>query len=269
MEAFKGTEENLKGVLLAGGTGSRLRPLTWVTNKHLLPVYDKPMIYYPLNNLLKAGINEIFVVTGGEHFEAIGRLLGSGRKLKETLGIGESLRSLAFGVQDGAGGIAEALGLARTFVGNDNMAVVLGDNIFEDENLLCEAVRNFSGGAHIFLKEVPDENLYEDIYGSRRAKYGIAELSGDRVVSIEEKPEKPKSNYAVTGAYLYDPSVFDIIASLKPSWRNELELSDVNNEYIKAGRMKYTIINGSWTDAGSVETLHRATRLCQSWKKTA
>jgi len=251
----------MKGVVLAGGTGSRLRPLTWVTNKHLLPVYDKPMIYYPLNNLLKAGVKDIFIVTGGEHFDAIGRLIGSGKKLHETVGIAEPSRSIAFGVQDGAGGIAEALGLARTFVGNDPVAVVLGDNVYEDEAFLAAAVKNFTGGAHVFLKEVSEDRLFEDINGVRRAKYGIAELSGDKIVSIEEKPINPKSKYAVTGAYLYDHRVFDIIKTLKPSWRGELEITDVSNAYIALGEMRYTIISGDWTDAGSIKTLHRASAL--------
>ena len=245
--------------------GTRLRPLTWVTNKHLLPVYDNPMIYYPLNNLLKAGIRDIFVVTGGEHFDAIGRLLGSGKKLKETLGITEPIDSLAFGVQDGPGGIAEALGLARQFVGNDSVAVVLGDNIYEDERILADAVKNFSGGAHIFLKEIPEDNLYETIDGTRRAKFGIAELSGDKVVGIEEKPVIPKTRYTVTGAYIYDNKVFDIVKTLKPSWRGQLEITDVNNAYINTKQMKYTVVNGSWTDAGSVQTLHRATALRKGW----
>jgi glucose-1-phosphate thymidylyltransferase len=258
-------ETMMKGVVLAGGTGSRLRPLTWVTNKHLLPVYDKPMIYYPLNNFLKAGISDIFVVTGGEHFDAIGRLLGSGKKLKETLNIDEPVRSLAYGVQDGAGGIAEALGLAEQFVGKDPMAVVLGDNIFEDERILADAVKNFTGGAHIFLKEVPEEILFESTSGTRRAKFGMAELAGDKVVGIEEKPVQPKTRYAVTGAYLYDNAVFDIIKTLNPSWRGELEITDVNNEYIRRGQMKYTVIKGSWSDAGSIHTLHRATALRRGW----
>ncbi len=257
--------ETMKGVVLAGGTGSRLRPLTWVTNKHLLPVYDKPMIYYPLNNLLKAGVGDIFIVTGGDHFDAVGRLIGSGKKLQETLGIAEPTRSIAFGVQDGSGGIAEALGLARTFVGADPVAVVLGDNIFEDERILADAVKNFTGGAHIFLKEVPDDHLFESSSGTRRAKFGMAELAGDKVVGIEEKPVQPKTRYAVTGAYLYDNAVFDIIKTLKPSWRGELEITDVNNEYIRRGQMKYSIIKGSWSDAGSIPTLHRATALRRGW----
>lgn len=256
----------MKGVVLAGGTGSRLRPLTWVTNKHLLPVYDKPMIYYPLNNLLKAGIRDVFIVTGGEHFDAIGRLLGSGKKLKEALNLDDPVDSLAFGVQDGAGGIAEALGLARQFIGNDAVAVVLGDNVFEHEHLMRDAVKNFVGGAHIFIKHVPDDKLYEEINGVRRAKFGIAELNGDLVVGMEEKAIKPKSNYAVVGAYIFDSKVFEIIKTLKPSWRNELELADVINWYIKNGQMKYTIVEGDWTDAGSIETLHRATNLRKEWK---
>lgn len=258
----------MKGVILAGGTGSRLRPLTWVTNKHLLPVYDKPMIYYPLNNLLKAGIRDIFIVTGGEHFDAIGRLLGSGKKIKEVLGLEEPIHSIAFGVQDSAGGIAEALGLAKQFVGKDSVTVVLGDNIFEDERFLHGAVANFKSGAHIFLKPVSDPYLFEEINGVRKAKYGIAELNGNAVIGVEEKPAKPKTNYAVTGAYIYDNNVFDIIKTLKPSARGELEITDVNNAYISKGNMKCSIINGSWTDAGSIKTLYRATRLVRNWRNS-
>lgn len=256
----------MKGVILAGGTGSRLRPLTWVTNKHLLPIYNKPMIYYPMNHLLKAGIKDVFVVTGGEHFDAIGRLLGSGKKLKEVLGFEEPIESLAFGVQDGAGGIAEALGLSKQFVNSDPVTVILGDNIYEDEPFLREAVTSFTGGAHIFLKRIPDEQLYEMANGTRRARFGVAELKGDLVVGIEEKPVTPKTNYAVTGAYIYDNKVFDVIKTLKPSWRGELEITDVNNAYIKAGQMKYTVVEGSWTDAGTIETLYHANHLCRCWK---
>ncbi len=249
------------GTILAGGTGTRLRPMTYVTNKHLLPVYDKPMIAYPLQYLLNAGITEIFVVTGGEHFAAIAQLLGSGKQTCEKLGLEGKIDSIAYGVQDGAGGIAEALGLARKFVGKDSVAVVLGDNIFKDAYVLRDAVKNFESGGYIFLKQVPDKLLFEEKNGVRKAKYGMAELAGKRVIGIEEKPEKPKSNFAVTGAYIYDNSVFDVIKTLKPSGRGELEITDVNNHYVGRGEMRYSVVDGWWTDAGSVETLHRAGEL--------
>jgi glucose-1-phosphate thymidylyltransferase len=256
----------VKGIVLAGGSGSRLRPLTLVTNKHLLPVYDKPMIYWPLDNLLKAGIKDVFVVTGGDHFDAVGALLGSGDEddLK-ALGL-EGPANFCYGVQKKAAGIAHALGLAREFSGIDPVAVVLGDNIFQDRSFLLEAKNKFVKGAHIFVKEVPEELLYEEIKGKQRAKYGIAEIKNGLVVSIEEKPEKPKSNLAVTGAYLYDPRVFDVVRTLKPSWRGELEITDVNNHFINAGMMTYSVVEGEWTDAGSIETLQRASHLVASWR---
>lgn len=265
---------SITGVLLAGGTGSRLRPLTNVTNKHLLAVYDRPMIFYPLNNLILAGIRKIFVVTGGEHFDSVGRLLGSGKRLEEGLGISNGMiDSLAYGVQDRAGGIAEALGLAKEFVGKDNVAVVLGDNIFEREDFLREAVERFEGGgdlfsgAHLFLKKVQSDRLYEKTEKGLRAKYGMAELKSGRVIGIEEKPETPKSNYAVTGAYIYDNKVFDVISGLKPSGRGELEITDVNNHYISQGMARYSFVKGDWTDAGSIETLHRAGNLIEGKRK--
>lgn len=255
----------MKGIVLAGGSGSRLRPLTLVTNKHLLPVYDKPMIYWPLDNLLKAGIKDIFVVTGGDHFDAIGALLGSGddEDLK-ALGL-EGPANISYGVQKKPAGIAHALGLAREFSGIDPVAVVLGDNIFQDRTFLREAREKFSKGAHIFLKEVPEPLLYEEIKGKRRAKYGLAEIKNGIIMSIEEKPEKPKSNFAVTGAYLYDPRVFDVVRTLKPSWRGELEITDVNNYFISAGMMTYSVVPGEWTDAGSIETLQKASQLAAAW----
>lgn len=252
----------MKGVILAGGTGSRLHPLTRVTNKHLLPIYDKPMIYFPLQTLVNAGIEDIFVVTGGEHFEGIGRLLGSGAKLRESLGIEARVR-FAYATQDNAGGIAEALGLARVFVGNDPVAVILGDNVFEDHYLLRDPIQGFQDGAMIFLREVTDDHqLFEiDSTGQRKAKFGIAELVGDRVVGIVEKPVDPKTRYAVTGLYVYDAGVFKIISTLRPSGRGELEITDVNNAYIAQGNMRFALVNGSWTDAGSHESLYRASNL--------
>jgi glucose-1-phosphate thymidylyltransferase len=262
----------ITGVILAGGWGTRLHPHTRVQNKHLLPVYDKPMIAYPLQYLLNAGITNYFIVTGGEHFAAIAQLLGKGKDLKETLGLEGRIDSLVYGVQNLPGekpkGIAEALGLARKYVGNDHVAVVLGDNIYEDEQFLRGAVQHFTGGGHIFLHQVPDDALYETATGpdgatTRRAKYGMAELGpdGTAVLGIEEKPVTPKSNYAVTGAYLYDNRVFDVIPTLKPSRRGELEITDVNNYFISQGQMRSTVFKGWWTDAGSIPTLNLAGNL--------
>lgn len=255
----------MKGIVLAGGSGSRLRPLTLVTNKHLLPIHDKPMVYYPLDNLIRAGIRDIFIVTGGEHFSAIGALLGSGSEEDlAPLGIATGA-NISYGVQKRPAGIAHALGLAKEFAGGSAVSVVLGDNIFEDRDLL-KNVSTLRRGAHIFLKEVPEDHLFEEANGRRRAKYGMVEVCDGRVLGIEEKPEKPKSNLAVTGAYVYDGAVFDIVRTLKPSWRGELEITDVNNAYILDNKMTYTIVHGEWTDAGSIETLARATRLVARWK---
>lgn len=254
----------MKGILLAGGSGSRLRPLTLVTNKHLLPVYDKPMIYWPLDNFLRARIRDIFIVTGGEHFSAVGALLGSGAEEDlAPLGIAGSC-SIAYGVQKKPLGIAHALGLAREFAKRDIMAVLLGDNIYEDRDFLTAP--DYRGGAHVFLKEVPDDLLFETIDGRRRAKYGIAEIRDGMIVGVEEKPEKPKSNLAVTGAYIYDDMVFDIIRDLKPSKRAELEITDVNNAYIESKRMRFSIVEGAWTDAGSIDSLARASGLAAAWR---
>ena len=256
----------MKGIILAGGSGSRLWPLTLVTNKHLLPVYDKPMIYWPLDNVLRAAIKDVFVVTGGNHFDAIGALLGSGDEEElSALGL-KGPANFSYGVQKKPAGIAHALGLAKEFAGIDPVAVVLGDNIFQDRDFIRNARESFHKGAHIFVKEVPETHLYEEIKGKRRAKYGIAEIKDGKVVSIEEKPEKPKSNLAVTGAYIYDARVFDVVRTLKPSWRGELEITDVNNYYINAGAMSYSLVPGEWTDAGSIETLHRASQLAAAWR---
>lgn len=234
----------MKGVILAGGTGSRLYPLTKVTNKHLLPVYNKPMIYYPLETLINAGIKEIIIILGGESVGDFVRLLGSGKEF----GV-----SLTYRYQDEAGGIAQALGLARDFIGNDDVMVVLGDNIIEDN--LKDAVEEFKSSeaeAAIFLKEVPDPE-----------RFGVPEIMDNRVVNIEEKPTNPKSSYAVTGVYIYNSVVFDIIDSLKPSNRGELEITDVNNAYIKRGTLKPFYLKGYWTDAGKFESLFRANRLAR------
>jgi glucose-1-phosphate thymidylyltransferase len=231
----------MKGIILAGGTGSRLYPLTKVTNKHLLPVYDKPMIYYPLNTLVQAGITEIMIVSGRGHAGHFLELLGSGAEFGITL---------TYEIQEKAGGIAEALGLADSWADDENVAVILGDNIFE-ENIKTD-VAFFERGAKIFLKEVPDA-----------FRFGVAEFNTDRVISIEEKPKVPRSNYAVTGLYLYDAGVFSIIKKLKPSGRGELEITDVNNAYIKKGKMQYAILKGYWSDAGTFNSLMRASILVQ------
>lgn len=234
----------MKGIVLAGGTGSRLYPLSKVTNKHLLPVGRFPMIYYPIFKLKQAGINDIFIVTGKEHAGAIVNLLGSGYEM----GLNFTYR-----IQDQAGGIAQALSLAEGFVGNDRCAVILGDNIFEDN--IAGAVERFQSqdqAAKVILKEVEDPQ-----------RYGVAELKGSKLISIEEKPKLPKSNYCVTGIYMYDNSVFDIIRTLKPSKRGELEISDVNNEYIRRGNLSVDFLNGWWTDAGTFESLAYANMLVE------
>lgn len=233
----------MKGVVLAGGTGSRLNPLTKVTNKHLLPVYDKPMVYYPIQTLVNAGIREILLVTGGKNAGDFLRLLGNGRDF--------GLKHLNYTYQEGEGGIAEALGLAQHFADGDLLCVILGDNIIETN--ICEAVEGFKNqrrGAKILLKEVPNAD-----------RFGVAEVRGSSVISIEEKPRVPKSNYAVIGVYLYDGTVFDKIHRLKPSGRGELEITDVNNFYIEEGTLTYDTLDGWWTDAGTFESLLRANEL--------
>lgn len=233
----------MKGVVLAGGTGSRLNPLTRVTNKHLLPIFDKPMVYYPIQTLVNAGIEEILLVTGGKSAGDFLRLLGNGRDF--------GLKHLNYTYQEGEGGIAEALGLAEYFAAGDSICVILGDNIIE--NNVCHAVETFrkqKSGARILLKEVTDAH-----------RFGVAEIKGDRVLGIQEKPKSPKSNYAVIGIYLYDASVFEKIRRLKPSGRGELEITDVNNFYIEENRLAYEILDGWWTDAGTFESLLRANTL--------
>ena len=235
----------MKGIILAGGTGSRLYPLTKVTNKHLLPVYDKPMIYYPLQTLLGAGIDEILIVSGRGHAGHFLELLGSGSQW----GV-----SFTYEIQDEAGGIAQALGLAERFADEEDVAVILGDNIFQDR--IRDDVSGFSGGAKVFLREVPDAH-----------RFGVAELEGNRVVRIEEKPAKPRSNLAVTGLYMYGSDVFDVIRTLKPSGRGELEITDVNNYYIGEGRMGYRVLDGYWSDAGTFESLLRAGVMVQRYRE--
>ncbi|PIN86258.1 spore coat protein [Candidatus Woesearchaeota archaeon CG10_big_fil_rev_8_21_14_0_10_44_13] len=229
----------MKGVILAGGTGSRMMPCTKITNKHLLPVYNKPMIYYPINTLINAGIRDILIVSGPGHAGHFLNLLGSGK----DFGV-----KLTFEIQDEAGGIAQALGLAENFADKEPVIVILGDNIFEDD--IKKDVQSFKGGAKIFLKEVHDPQ-----------RFGVAELKGNKVMGIEEKPKNPKSNWAVTGLYIYDADVFNIIKTLKPSGRGELEITDVNNYYIKKSKMEAGFLKGFWSDAGTFDSLLRASQL--------
>jgi glucose-1-phosphate thymidylyltransferase len=234
----------MKGVVLAGGTGSRLFPLTKVTNKHLLPVGQKPMIFHPIEKLIEAGIQEILVVTGVEHMGDVVSLLGSGKEFGCRF---------TYRVQDEAGGIAQALSLAEHFVHGDRCTVILGDNIFADS--LKHEVSAFmkqASGARIILKEVPDPQ-----------RFGVAELNGDRVVNVIEKPKNPKSSWAVTGVYMYDAQVFEIIKTLKPSARGEFEITDVNNHYITKGQLSFGKLAGWWSDAGTFDSLARVNKLLE------
>jgi glucose-1-phosphate thymidylyltransferase len=233
----------MKGVILAGGLGTRLRPLTLVTNKHLLPVFNKPMIFYPIECLVNAGIRDILLVTGGSNAGDFLRLLGNGSEF--------GLKHLNYTYQQGEGGIADALRLAEHFADGGRICVVLGDNIIEGN--IKKAVQDFDagpGGAKILLKEVDDPE-----------RFGVAEIQGKTVVGIEEKPARPKSRFAVTGIYCYDAEVFEFARNLTRSARGELEITDVNNAYIRAGRMSAEILEGWWTDAGTFESLHRASVL--------
>jgi len=233
----------MKGVVLAGGTGSRLFPLTKITNKHLLPIYDKPMIYYPIRTLVDAGIRDILIVTGGRNAGDFLRLLANGKEF--------GLVHLAYTYQEGEGGIAEALGLAEQFADGSQLCVVLGDNIIEGSiRSAVESFRRQASGARILLKEVSDAE-----------RFGVAEIQDGRIVGIEEKPERPKSNYAVTGIYMYDGTVFEKVRELVPSRRGELEITDVNNAYIREGSMNFSFLDGWWTDAGTFESLLRAGNL--------
>lgn len=234
----------MKGIILAGGTGSRLYPLTKVTNKHLLPVGKYPMIFHSVAKLKESDITDILIVTGKDHMGEVVNLLGSGREIGVTF---------TYKVQDEAGGIAQALGLAEQFVGDDSMVVILGDNVFSDS--IVPYVQSFcrqGKGAKILIQEVPDPK-----------RYGVPELDGDKIVSIEEKPQRPKSNYAVTGIYMFDARVFDIIRTLKPSARGELEITDVNNAYIASSELGYDILKGWWTDAGTHTSLMKANELAK------
>jgi glucose-1-phosphate thymidylyltransferase len=233
----------MKGVILAGGLGTRLYPLTKITNKHLLPVYDLPMIFYPLKTLINAGITDIMIVTGGNNAGDFLRLLGNGKEF--------GLKHINYTYQEGEGGIADALSLAEYFSDKEPICVVLGDNLIERN--IVEAVRDFERqrqGAKILLKEVPDPE-----------RFGVAEIENGSLISIEEKPAKPRSNLAVIGIYMYDNRVFDIVKTLKPSGRGELEITDVNNAYIRQGQMTWGMLDGWWTDAGTFESLVRATIL--------
>ena len=237
----------MKGVILAGGLGTRLHPLTKITNKHLLPVHDKPMIYYPLQALVNAGIRDILIVTGGNNAGDFLRLLGNGKEF--------GLQHVNYTYQEGEGGIAAALDLAEYFSEGQKICVILGDNIIETN--IRRTVQTFEKqerGAMIMLKEVSDAH-----------RFGVPEIRGKRIVRIEEKPKDPSSNYAVIGIYMYDPDVFRIIKTLKPSHRGELEITDVNNEYIRRGTLTCDYLEGWWTDAGTFDSLLRASNLvCQT-----
>lgn len=233
----------MKGVILAGGLGTRLYPLTKITNKHLLPIYNQPMIFYPINLLVRAGIREIVLVTGGHFAGHFLNLLGNGKDF--------GLDFINYAYQEGEGGIADALRLAQVFTKDDPMIVILGDNILEkDITPFVENYRRQKGGAKILLKEVPDPQ-----------RFGVAEIKDGKIAAIVEKPKKPKSNLAVIGVYMYDAHVFDIIKTLIPSNRGELEITDVNNAYLREGKLTYDIVDGWWTDAGTFGSLYHASRL--------
>lgn len=233
----------MKGIVLAGGLGSRLRPLTAVTNKHLLPVYDQPMIYFPIQTLVNAGITDIMIVTGGNSAGDFLKLLGNGKAF--------GLKHLNYTYQEGEGGIAAALSLVEHFAGGDPICVVLGDNIIQGNiRAAANAYHAQGGGAKILLKKVTDPE-----------RFGVPELDGQRVLRIDEKPKQPKSEYAVIGIYMYDSAVFNIIRTLKPSGRGELEITDVNNAYISRGEMTWDELEGWWTDAGTFESLLHASNL--------
>jgi glucose-1-phosphate thymidylyltransferase len=238
----------MKGIILAGGNGTRLLPCTRVTNKHLLPVYDKPMIYYPIETLVSGGIDEILIITGGNSPGDFLKLLKNGKEL--------GLKEINYAYQEGAGGIADALRLAEDFADGGKVAVILGDNIIGDN--LKKYAGDFESqkkGAKLFLKEIGDPE-----------RFGVAEIKGGKVIKIEEKPKNPKSNFAVTGIYMYDEQVFDVIKTLKPSGRGELEITDVNNFYVNQGSATYEILPGYWSDAGKFESLFLASEFIRSKK---
>lgn len=233
----------MKGVVLAGGLGTRLFPLTKITNKHLLPIYSQPMIYYPIKTLVNAGIDDIMIVTGGNSAGDFLKLLGNGKEF--------GLKHLNYTYQEGEGGIAAALSLVEHFAEGEPVCVVLGDNVIQGNiRAAARAYRHQGGGAKILLKQVPDPQ-----------RFGVPEIKGDQVLKIEEKPENPKSDFAVIGIYFFDSDVFEIIKTLKPSARNELEITDVNNAYIERGEMSWNELDGWWTDAGTFESLLRASNL--------
>ena len=233
----------VKGVILAGGLGKRLYPLTKITNKHLLPVYDKPMIYYPIRTLVDAGITEILIVTGGQHAGEFLRLLGNGAEF--------GLNHINYTYQEGEGGIADALKLAEHFADNDKIVVILGDNIIEKNiKKFVDEFRKQPSGARILIKKVEDPE-----------RFGVVGFHGKRITSIEEKPKRPKSDYAVTGIYMYDNNVFKMIKKLRPSKRGELEITDVNNAYLKRNELEYNMLDGWWTDSGTFDSLLKANNL--------
>jgi len=233
----------MKGIILAGGSGTRLNPATISISKQIIPIYDKPMIYYPIQTLVKAGVRDVMLVTGGNSSGDFLRLLGNGKAV--------GLDHIHYAYQEGEGGIAAALSLAEHFADGDPIVVVLGDNIIEDD--IGPFVKRFlkqGGGARILLKKVPDPE-----------RFGVVSFKGKKITGIEEKPKKPKGDYAVTGFYMYDGEVFDIVRTLKPSKRNELEITDVNNHYLHRGKLGYDILKGYWTDAGTFESLYHASTL--------
>lgn len=229
----------MKGIILAGGNGTRLHPLTKVTNKHLLPVYNKPMIFYPIETLVKAGIRDIIIITGKEHAGSFMNLLGSGKEFNAKF---------SYALQDEAGGIAQAIGLAEHFVHNEPVTVILGDNIVLDD--ISEEVKTFKEGGKIFLKEVKDPE-----------RFGVPVFENDKIIRIEEKPKQPKSKHAVTGVYLYDSTVFDKIRTLKPSQRGELEVTDLNNLYLQEGKLSFSFLKNRWLDAGTPDSLLEASNI--------
>ena len=233
----------MKGVILAGGLGTRMYPLTKVTNKHLLPIYNKPMIYYPIQTLVDAGITNILIVTGGNSAGDFMRLIGNGREF--------GLKQVSYAYQEGEGGIAAALSLAEPFAGDDRIVVILGDNIIEGSiKPFTDRYRKQKSGAKILLKKVPDPE-----------RFGVPAFKNNKIIQIDEKPKKPASSFAVIGIYMYDGYVFDVIKNLKPSRRGELEITDVNNAYLKKGNLSYDILDGWWTDAGTFDSLLKATNL--------
>lgn len=240
----------MKGIIAAGGHATRLRPVTLVTNKHLLPVYNKPMIYYPIETLKAMGITEVLIVSGRDHAGHFLNLLGSGKQFGMRF---------TYEIQEAAGGIAQVLALAEDFAAGEAVTLILGDNIFEDKKLVHDAALDFAKeqkGSRIFLKEVADPE-----------RFGVPEIKGDTILSIIEKPKEPKSSYAVTGLYIYDKHVFDYAREQKPSARGELEITDVNNAYIARGEMKYQVLEGAWTDAGTFDSLLHASNLAATFAK--